>query len=403
LSQFAARQAELEPGSRARLARGLSARLAEHPAPPGQSDLAHLLALHTAEQARREGRLSARGAAGAGTRFAAQKRERWDEFERLADRAARDGLDSFASHELPDFAARYREIAADLARARTYRADAATQSRLERLAAAGHNTLYRDDRETWRRLWVVLARECPAAVVQARAYVFVAFLTFMAPAAAGFAVLHERPALATELIPDVMLRRAAAGAARKAAGQGYVDVVAEDRPLMASGIITNNVRVAIACFAGGVFLGVGSLVLLAYNGLAIGAFAGHFANVGLLDYLMTFILGHGALELFAIWVAGAAGFLLGRSVVAPGVLSRADALVLSGRVAIRMLGATGVLLVVAGVIEGFISAGGYSVPVRLAASTASLGLLAAYLVNGVKSRAASSASGSPAPRSPEGW
>jgi uncharacterized membrane protein SpoIIM required for sporulation len=216
-------------------------------------------------------------------------------------------------------------------------------------------------------------------------------------------VLHERPALATELIPDVMLRRAAAGAARKAAGQGYVDVVAEDRPLMASGIITNNVRVAIACFAGGVFLGVGSLVLLAYNGLAIGAFAGHFANVGLLDYLMTFILGHGALELFAIWVAGAAGFLLGRSVVAPGVLSRADALVLSGRVAIRMLGATGVLLVVAGVIEGFISAGGYSVPVRLAASTASLGLLAAYLVNGVKSRAASSASGSPAPRSPEGW
>jgi uncharacterized RDD family membrane protein YckC/uncharacterized membrane protein SpoIIM required for sporulation len=403
LSQFAARQAELEPASRARLARGLSARLAEHPAPPGQSDLAHLLALHTAEQARREGRLSARGAAGAGTRFAAQKRERWDEFERLADRAARDGLDSFASHELPDFAARYREIAADLARARTYRADAATQSRLERLAAAGHNTLYRDDRETWRRLWVVLARECPAAVVQARAYVFVAFLTFMAPAAAGFAVLHERPALATELIPDVMLRRAAAGAARKAAGQGYVDVVAEDRPLMASGIITNNVRVAIACFAGGVFLGVGSLVLLAYNGLAIGAFAGHFANVGLLDYLLTFILGHGALELFAIWVAGAAGFLLGRSVVAPGVLSRADALVLSGRVAIRMLGATGVLLVVAGVIEGFISAGGYSVPVRLAASTASLGLLAAYLVNGVKSRAASSASGSPAPRSPEGW
>jgi uncharacterized membrane protein SpoIIM required for sporulation/uncharacterized RDD family membrane protein YckC len=403
LSQFAARQAELEPASRARLARGLSARLAEHPAPPGHSDLAHLLALHTAEQARREGRLSARGAAGAGTRFAAQKRARWDEFERLADRAARDGLDSFASHELPDFAARYREVAADLARARTYRADAATQSRLERLAAAGHNTLYRDDRETWRRLWVVLARECPAAVVQARAYVLVAFLTFTAPAAAGFAVLHERPALAAELIPDVMLRRAAAGAARKAAGHGYVDVAAGDRPLMASGIITNNVRVAIACFAGGVFLGVGSLVLLAYNGLAVGAFAGHFANVGLLDYLMTFILGHGALELFAIWVAGAAGFLLGRSVVAPGALSRADALVLSGRVAIRMLGATGVLLVVAGVIEGFISAGGYSVPVRLAASAASLGLLAAYLVNGVKSRAASSASGSPGPRSPAGW
>ena len=48
---------------------------------------------------------------------------------------------------------------------------------------------------------------------------------------------------------------------------------------MASGIITNNVRIAISCFAGGIFLGVGSLILLAFNGLAIGASAGHFANV----------------------------------------------------------------------------------------------------------------------------
>jgi Uncharacterized membrane protein len=207
-------------------------------------------------------------------------------------------------------------VAADLARARTYRADPATQARLERLAVAGHNALYRDERSTWHRLWVVLARECPAAVIQARRYVAVAFLTFIVPAAAGFMVLHDRPALAAELLPEVMLRRAEAGAARKAAGRGYVDVAAADRPVMASGIITNNVRVAIACFAGGIFLGIGSLVLLAYNGLAIGAFAGHFANAGLLDYLLTFILGHGALELFAIWVAGAAGFLLGRSVCA---------------------------------------------------------------------------------------
>jgi uncharacterized membrane protein SpoIIM required for sporulation len=246
---------------------------------------------------------------------------------------------------------------------------------------------------------VVLARECPAAVVEARAYVLLACLTFMVPAAAGFMLLHERPALAAELLPEVMLQRAEAGQSRKAAGQGYVDVAAEDRPLIASGIITNNVRVAVACFAGGIFLGVGSLVLLAFNGLSIGAFAGHFANLGLLDYLLTFILGHGALELFAIWVAGAAGFLLGRSVVAPGDVSRADALVASGRVAVRMLGATTLLLVVAGMVEGFISAGGVGLGTRLGASAASLVLLAAYLGNGVRARAASIASGSPAPRS----
>ncbi|MDQ3137307.1 MAG: stage II sporulation protein M [Gemmatimonadota bacterium] len=403
LSQFVQRNGQLAPAVRTRLAGGLAARLSAHQAPPGRSDLAHLLDLHAAELARRQGRLSARGAAGAGTRFAAQKRPRWEQFERLAERAAQEGLDGLASHELPDFAARYREIAADLARARTYRADAATLARLERLAAAGHNALYRDERSTWRRVWTVLARECPAAVIEARGYVLVACLTFMAPATAGFTLLRERPALAAEIIPDVMLRRAEAGTARQAAGRGYVDLAAEDRPLMASGIITNNVRVAIACFAGGVFVGVGSLVLLAYNGLAIGGFAGHFANVGLLDYLLTFILGHGALELFAIWVAGAAGFLLGRSVVAPGRLSRSDALVVSGRVAVRMLGATALLLVVAGLIEGFISAGGFSVMARLGASAASLALLVAYLMSGVRFRAASRASGSPGPRSPAGW
>jgi uncharacterized membrane protein SpoIIM required for sporulation/uncharacterized RDD family membrane protein YckC len=401
LDGFVARQGELAPEARARLAAGLAMRLGVHPA-AGSDDSAALLALHTAEAARRRGGLAASRTAAA-ARFAARKRERWDAFERLADRAARRGLDSFDSHELPDFAARYREMAADLARARTYGVDAATLARLERLAAAGHNALYRDERRAWRRLWVVLARECPAAVVEARHYVLVAFLAFAAPATAGFAVLHERPALAAELLPDVMLRRAEAGAARRAAGRGYVDVAAEDRPLMASGIITNNVRVAVACFAGGIFLGVGSLVLLAFNGLAIGAFAAHFANAGLLDYLLTFILGHGALELFAIWVAGAAGFLLGRAVVAPGDLTRADALVIQGRLAIRMVGAAALLLLVAGMIEGFVSAGGYGLPVRLGASVASLALLGAYLASGIRARAASSASGWPAIRSPADW
>ncbi|HEX3273753.1 MAG TPA: stage II sporulation protein M, partial [Gemmatimonadales bacterium] len=403
LAQFAERQAQLDPAARTRLANSLSGRLAGAVAASGRSAVDQLLGLYGEELARRQAGLGIRSGSSAGARLAARKRPRWDEFERLAERAAKTGLDSFASAELPDFAARYREVAADLARARTYRADPAVLARLERLAAAGHNAFYRDERRAGRRLWTVLARECPAAVVEARRYVLVAFLAFIVPAGAGFAVLHRQPDLAAELLPDVMLRRAEAGTARRAAGQGYVDVAPEDRPLMASGIISNNVRVAIACFAGGIFLGVGSLVLLAFNGLAIGAFASHFANVGLLDYLLSFILGHGGLELFAIWVAGAAGFLLGRTVVAPGRLSRADALVVSGRVAIRMVGATAVLLVVAGLIEGFVSAGGYGVAVRIGASAASLILLALYLANGVRSRATSSASGSPALRSPSDW
>jgi uncharacterized membrane protein SpoIIM required for sporulation len=142
------------------------------------------------------------------------------------------------------------------------------------------------------------------------------------------------------------------------------------------------VRVAIMCFAGGIFLGVGSLVLLGYNGLAIGANAGHFANVGLLGYLLDFIVGHGVLELFAIWVSGAAGFLLGRTVVAPGILTRGDALVLSGRQAVRMLGGAALMLLVAGMIEGFVSAGVGGLALRLGASAAAVVFLTLYLSSG---------------------
>jgi uncharacterized membrane protein SpoIIM required for sporulation len=381
LEQFAGREAQLAPGARSRLAAAIAARLPQHRAPAGLTAADALLDLHARERDRRRGTLALRSS-GAATRFVARKRERWDEFQRLAERAAARGLDSFAAHELPDFAARYREVAADLARARTYGCDDDTRARLERLAAAGHNALYREERSTWPRIWQVLARECPAAIVGARGYVLVAFLCFAAPAAAGYALMRQQPALAAELLPEVMLRRAEAGAARQAEGKRYVDVSAEDRPLMASGIITNNVRVAIACFAGGIFLGVGSLILVGFNGLAIGASAGHFANAGVLGYLLEFILGHGLLELFAIWVAAAAGFLLGRSVVAPGDLQRADALVLSGRRAVRMVGGAAVLLVVAGLIEGFVSAGTGGLVVRAGASAFSLAFLAIYLLNG---------------------
>jgi uncharacterized membrane protein SpoIIM required for sporulation/uncharacterized RDD family membrane protein YckC len=381
LGQFVAREAQLTPGARNRLAAAIAARLPQHRPPAGLPAADHLLDLHAREQERRRGTLALR-TSGAAARFVARKRERWEEFQHLAERAAARGLDSFAAHELPDFAARYREVAADLARARTYGCDEATRARLERLAAAGHNALYREERSTWRRIWEVLARECPAAIIGARGYVLVSFLCFAAPAGAGYALMRQKPALAAELLPEVVLRRAEAGAAREAEGKRYVDVAAEDRPLMASGIISNNVRVAIACFAGGIFLGVGSLVLLGFNGLAIGASAGHFANVGLLGYLLEFILGHGLLELFAIWVAGAAGFLLGRSVVAPGELLRSDALVLSGRRAVRMVGGAAVLLVVAGLIEGFVSAGTGGVAVRAGASALSLAFLTIYLLNG---------------------
>lgn len=399
LREFVGRAPQLPPVVRTRLATQLAARIADRYPTRDPDHVAFVTAAWRDESARRRGRFAARipqrataggeaprGASAVMERVVARKGARWDAFGAMASRATSQGLDTLSAEELPDFAARYREVAADLARARTYGADARVRLRLERLVAAGHNLLYRDDRKTWHRMWRFVAVECPAAVVSAWRIVLIAFLAFTLPALGGYAALRERPALAEEVLPAVMLERAEEGKREVAAGRGYAQAQAESRAGIASYIMTNNMRVAFACFAGGVVLGVGSLVSLAFNGLLLGAISAHFQNVGLLAYLWTFVAGHGVLELFAIWCAGAAGFLLGLAIVRPGPYSRRDALVLNARIAMRLVGTSIVLLLVAGTIEGFLSTSGAATWIKVAVSVASAVLLALYLANGARFR-----------------
>src|SRR5688572_18351965 len=113
--RFLEREAGLDPATRDRLAADLVVRLDAGPAAEAGTPIERLRGL--AAQARS-------GAAGApaGERLVARQGQRWEAFRALAERAARDGLDALEPAELLDFAARYREIAADLARARTYQA-----------------------------------------------------------------------------------------------------------------------------------------------------------------------------------------------------------------------------------------------------------------------------------------
>ena len=382
LEQFLTRAPTFAPDVRARFADRLVARFATK-IPTGHAGADALRTLFVAEVARRQGQFGARRSSGAGgDRFVELKKPRWTEFQQLATTASRQGLDTFPPEQLLEFSTRYREAAADLARARTYRVGAAARAQLERAVAAGHNALYRSEAPTWRRLVRFLGVECPAAVVASRRIVALAFLAFAVPGALGYRLLRDRPDLAAEVLPQVMLDRAAAGVERQREGKGYVEATAEGRPLMAASIIANNVQVAFSCFAGGAFLGVGSLVILATNGLSIGAASGHFANQGLIGYLWTFIAGHGLLELFAIWVSGAAGFQLGQAVIAPGRVPRREALIRAGRQSIRLVGAAVLMLLVAGLIEGLISASGVGAAVKVSVSAASAVLLVLFLATG---------------------
>lgn len=395
LREFRARASQLNPEVRERLTANLVARFADRVPARHLDDALFLSDLLAGETARRRGRFAVRSIARGGARasapatgtverLVASKNERWHQYEQLAARARRHGLNSLGSAELPDFAARYREVASDLARVRTYRADPLVRTRLERAVAAGHNLLYRGQRRSLSDLWQFTARGAPAAVTEAAPYVLVAFLAFAVPAVAGYATLRGTPSLAQDTLPGVMLDRAANALREKQAGRGYASATAEARPFIASSIIANNVQVAFTCFAGGIFLAAGSILALAFNGLQLGAISGHYQNVGLLGYLWTFVAGHGVLELFAIWCAGAAGLLIGTAIVRPGGYSRADALVIRGRLALRLVGVSTILLLVAGLIEGFLSTSTAPLEVKVGVSALSAVLLGAWILGGTR-------------------
>ncbi|MGH7700171.1 MAG: stage II sporulation protein M, partial [Gemmatimonadales bacterium] len=388
LAQFLERLESLPPERRERLTVDLAARFAprfprRHPDPEG-----FLVELYASELEKRRGRFATRAASGAGRttvaaeRFVSRKQAAWEEFRRLASRVERTGLASLGASEIPGFATRYREIAADLARARTYGVDVRVLEYLERVVATGHNAIYGlRGRRRW-SLGELLLRDLPAAVMRERAAVLVALALFLVPAVAGFYLIRERPDAAHELLPESVIARAERGVALEEEGTGYAETPDPFLPIVASGIIANNVQVAFGAFAFGITAGIGTVWVLVLNGLFLGAVLGLFATYGVADWLLTFVAGHGVLELAAIFVAAGAGLVIARALIAPGDLTRRDALVVQGRTAIRMLGAATLMLILAGTIEGFLSASDAPAWVKLGVSGASAVLLVLYLGNG---------------------
>src|SRR5213596_1492578 len=388
LDRFLGRLNELAPDVQARITADLVRRF-EPRIPRRTPDLqSYLVTVFAEEQRKRRSRFASRAQAGTAgritvpaERFVQKKRDGWEAFRTTALRMERSGVGALAAEEIPTFAAQYREVAADLARARTYQVDPRVIAYLERVVTAGHNALYRARGKDRTPLPHYILRDFPAAVVQSWQYVLLAFLLFIVPAGVGYVMMRERPELAEELMPG-MVTRAEAAAENLTEGRGYAETSKADRPEMAAFIITNNITVSFRTFVGGLTGGVLTAWLLYTNGMMLGLGLGLFQNYHAARYLLTFVLGHGVLELTAIFISAGAGFRLAKAMIAPGDRTRKDALVLEGRIAARMIGAVVTLLAIAGTIEGLLSASAAAPIWKYGVSAATAVLLVLYFTNG---------------------
>jgi uncharacterized membrane protein SpoIIM required for sporulation len=128
--------------------------------------------------------------------------------------------------------------------------------------------------------------------------------------------------------------------------------------VFSSRVLTNNIGVTFTALASGVLAGIGTALVLVYNGLVTGATAGLAVEVGNGRALVDFTFAHGILELSCIVVAAGAGLRLGWAIVDPGYRRRRDALTEEARGAVEIVLGTAPWLVVAGLVEGFIRPAG---------------------------------------------
>ncbi|MBL8612127.1 MAG: stage II sporulation protein M [Myxococcales bacterium] len=287
--------------------------------------------------------------------FTEARRSDWEELEALVIKATRRGLSRFDARDTARLSPLYRNVCADLARARSSRYSAVLVDYLDGLVGQAHTVLYGQE---GRLLDGLLRRRedndplhlaFPRAVRRRWRAMLLSFALFFVPMFIGMGLTIADPHLAFRVAPESMLRPLAE--AYTHGFDGGRD--ASEGVLMAGFYVNNNVGIALRCFALGVFGGLGSAIVLVQNGLTIGAILGYVIAQGAGDNILTFILGHGSFELGAIVIAGGAGMSMGWAIVAPGDKTRLASLqAVAKDLFVVVVGAALMLLVAAG-IEAF--------------------------------------------------
>lgn len=274
--------------------------------------------------------------------------------------------------ELRELALLYRQTAADLSVVRDDLAAAPLARSLNALLGRAHHLVYAGQISPRHGIFHFYTRVFPAVFRATLPYTAAAFALFLAGLLAGAAIAWADPAFTRLLLGGPMLDTIERG-------QMWTHSIVGIKPVASSAIMTNNLSVSFAAFAGGMLGGLGTAYMMAFNGLLIGVLATACDRAGMSLALWSFVAPHGSLELPAIFIAGGAGFLLAKGILVPGFLSRRESLVEAAAVAVRLVLGIIPLLVVAGIIEGFISPSGIAPAAKFAIGTSMLVLLGAYV------------------------
>jgi uncharacterized membrane protein SpoIIM required for sporulation len=244
----------------------------------------------------------------------------------------------------------YRGLARDLATARRVAPGSRTTTGLESLYGQLHALINRKPRGGIAALRELLGIDIPKAVRDLRPRIAGMVSLMVLSALAGWWLIATFPTLIGLLASNDMIEQVQQGHLWT---EGIFNIMPSS--ILSISILANNITVSVMAFCAGIFLGLGTLYLVAVNGFMLGGLFAFVHQHGLARALFEFISAHGPVELSVICISGAAGVMLGESIMRPTMGSRRDSFqACAHRVGPALL-LCAVLLVGCGLIEGFIS------------------------------------------------
>ena len=283
-------------------------------------------------------------------RFINERKSAWLRLEELLQSLDRMALRRLGREEVRELGRIYRRTASDLAIARAESRDPRLVNYLNSLVIRAHGRIYRADANWLPRVTRFFTHDFPQTFRRTWRYTLMAAIFFWLSFGISLGItMHDQDFSEIAGVPP-MWRAQNTDAHRR-----WWLEANDANQIAAAGIASNNLRVTFTAFALGALLGVGSLYAMVFNGTMIGSILALTYRAGYGNELLSFMIGHGVIELSCIFIAGGAGTMVGSAILMPGNLSRADALKSRGLQAVRLIVGCAALLVVAATIEGFIS------------------------------------------------
>jgi uncharacterized membrane protein SpoIIM required for sporulation len=306
------------------------------------------------------------------TRWLQQRQTYWTRLEALLEQSSNRGVTSLSREELRELGLLYRQIAADLAALREHPGSTHFAEYINRLLARAHHTIYSSERTRPLGGLLSFLRDYPSVFRRNLLPTLAALGLFAAGIAVGAIVTYRDADFTMQILGpdmvDTIERR-----------EMWTHSIVAVKPVASTRIMTNNMSVSLTAFAFGITAGLGTAYVLFFNGLLLGVVGMACAAAGMSVPLWSFVAPHGALELPAIVVAGGAGLRLAQGILFPGLLPRKHAVILAGREALKLVLGCLPILVVAGLIEAFVSPTDLAVWLKFAMGASLLVLLGAYL------------------------